>query len=290
MSQRMPTAELLVKLGVPKDFIDPGLPRGTMSHSQYNSYLICGQAYYYKYVEGRTTPGYAATSRGSAVHSGIEFALIAKMNKQKIPSLAEAMAIVSDSFDNEAKSVLSWGEESEGSIKDNALGLYKLFHEKNLPNLNPIAVEKGFAAKIGDVPVVGYIDLLDDVSAVSLAGLPAEVAAIAPRKIVVVDSKTSSKKWSESQVRSNGQLTLYAGVENTPFVRIDQLVQPASGKVSLNVVPSERTQQDIALLAEHYNEVAGFIKKGVFPKAPLDSWACSESHCSFWKDCRGKQR
>lgn len=290
MAARMRTSELLVKLGISSDFVDTDLPRGTMSHSQYTSFKICGQAYYYKYVEARVSPGYAATTRGSAVHSGIEFALLQKMNTKTIPSLADALTVVGSSFDTEAAQVVSWGETSEGKIKDNALALYKVFHEQSLPNLNPVAVEKGFAVKVGDVPVVGYIDMIDDVSAVVLTGLPDDVAALTPRKLVVVDSKTSSKKWSESQVRSNVQLTLYSGVENTPHVRIDQLVQTESGKVSLNVVNSDRTQQDIKVLEEDYQEVAALIKKGIFPKTSIDSWGCNEKHCSFYYDCRGKKK
>ena len=45
------TEALLRQLGVDKSFLDPRLPKGFFSNSQYNSWLICGKAYEFKYVQ-----------------------------------------------------------------------------------------------------------------------------------------------------------------------------------------------------------------------------------------------
>lgn len=290
MGQRMKTSELLVQLGLPREFLDPGLPKGALSHSQYNSYKICGEAYRIKYVDGRRTPNYAATTRGGSVHAGIEFALRQKMKNGTVPTLEEATQVVSQSFDADAKDVLNWGETPEGKVKDSALTLYKIFHRDALAKINPVAVEKGFAVKVGDVPVIGYIDLVDRQPAVDVSTLPKELQADAPKKEVVVDTKTASSKWSEADVRNDVQLTLYAGVEGTPHVRIDQLVALKKSEPYYIGMPSERTRQDIEVLTEDYNEVATLIKKGIFPKTEIGSWSCNEKHCSFWAECRGRKR
>ncbi len=190
------TQALLRQLNVEAGFLDPKLPKGFFSNSQYNSWLICGKAYEFKYVQQIATPDYASTSRGNAVHAGVEHMLRAKLTKT--PTTVEAgLAVVSATFDEKARGVLDWGNEEPGKVKDTALKLFKAYTTYGLPNINPVAIEEGFAKKIGDVPMVGWIDLVDNQPALRVVGMTDEEAALAPRRLVTADRKTGKAKWSE---------------------------------------------------------------------------------------------
>ena len=287
------TEKLLRILQVPDDFKDPTLPNGLFSHSQYNSWLICGKAYEYKYVAKYTTPEYVATSNGSAVHSGIEHALINKMAGKIVP-IEEGLELISKIIDEKAKLIVDWGvggddEMDAAKLKTKAQRLYRAFYVNALNKINPVAIEKGFAKRLGDVPVIGYIDLVDQQPALIVPGMTPEEAALAPVKRVTVDWKTSRAKWSKAQLDTNTQMTMYALVEGTPDVRVDQLVDLKGGPV-YHRGESTRNAIDAEVFVDHLNQVADFVRKGVFPMTDIGSWACNKDHCSFWALCRGKKR
>jgi len=283
------TEALLRQLNVvPADFLDPKLPKGFFSNSQYNSHLICGRAYEYKYVQQISTPDYSATTRGSSVHSGVEHMLRAKMAGTPA-TVEQGLAVVAAAFDAKARGVLDWGDEDAGKAKDLSLALFKTYTTYGLAKINPIAVEKGFAKKIGDVPMVGWIDLIDDQPAIQVPGMSAKEVASAPRQKVIVDLKTSKAKWSENEVRLDPQLTLYSDVEGTPAVRVDQLISHKSKPPTFLQAESFRTPRDVEIMVEHVGEVADLVKKGIFPRTQIDNWSCNVKHCSFWTLCRGKK-
>ena len=282
------TARLLRELNVPPDFRDPKLPRSFFSYSQYTSFKICGQAYAYNYVHGVLRPGYASTVRGNSVHKGLEFACRIFMKEGRWPTIEEAREAVSKEFEDRSKEVENWGESKPGDIKDQTIKLYNVMHTKMLPKIKPLAVEKGFAVKFGGIPTVGWIDLIDEVPALSVPGLSPEEQQLAPTMKVTCDLKTVEKKWSDNELAKNPQLTLYSFTEGTPLVRVDQLVmyKKAYGYIPGN---AKRTKQDADILAEDMNETVDLIHKGIFPKCQIDNWACNVDHCSFWTMCRGKK-
>jgi hypothetical protein len=271
----------------PDGFDDAGLPKGTFSHSQHSLYKKCGQAYFYKYIDGIPYSGNSRMAKGKTIHRMVEAALRGKM-AGKIPGLAEVREMADLLVSQETADVL-WEEgESEDELKQQAVAAYTEFHVKALSKITPVAVEAPFAVKVGDVPMIGYIDLIDSVPAVSTAGLSAADVAAAPRQNVVVDLKTSEKSWTQDQVDRSPQLTLYAHVIGTTAVRIDNLVQLKAG-VSYKPVSGTRTRADVDNYVEDLNETVRLIKSGVFPKASLDSWACT-NRCEYWGICRGRAR
>lgn len=282
------TTALLRQLKVDESFLDPKLPKGFFSNSQYNSWLICGKAYEFKYVQQISTPDYAATSRGNAVHSGVEHMLRAKMAGKPAP-VEQGLEVVSRTFDEKAKGVLDWGDAEPGKVKDLAIRLFKTYTTYGLPKINPVGIEEGFAKKLGDVPMIGWIDLIDEQPALRVAGMSAEDAALAPKRLVTADLKTSKAKWSDKEVALDPQLTIYSHVKGTPDVRIDQLIDHKKAPTFLQA-ESTRTPRDAEIVVDHLNEVAEFVRKGVFPKTEIDNWACNKDHCSFYHLCRGKTK
>jgi hypothetical protein len=290
ITKKSRTHELIESLKLPKDFLDPKLPKGSFSHSQYNQFKKCGRAYEFKYVLGVMGPSTSSMSRGSAVHKGIEAALKRKMETGRVLPLEDAKNEVNAEFDQRAQDVTDWDDLKPEGVKKEALALYEAYHINALPKINPVAIEKGFAVKFGGVPMVGWIDLIDEQPAMDVSKMDAKTAALVPKKRVVADTKTAKTKWSDADVRNDTQLTLYSAVEGTPHVRIDQLI-PYKGKGATYVPsPSARTTGDVVVLEEDVSEVADFIRKGIFPKTEIGGWACTKKWCPYWTLCRGAKQ
>lgn len=263
------------RIEIPDSMRDPVLPGGAFSHSQYEAFKACGRAYEFKYVKQVSSPPSPAMARGTAIHAGVETALLAKKGGQ--PVSPEAMlAVVSDAFDKAKEQISEWGDEEPGKLKDTSLSLYRVYHVAVLPKITPLEIEEPFVVKVGSVTVRGVIDLVDH----EKEG-PGD-----PGKIVVADLKTSAAKWSQSDVDRDAQLSLYTAVKGQINARIDNLVStktPAYHRLS-----TTRGAADHRNLTEDYEETADFIKRGVFPMAPMDSWKCTPKWCPYWGSCRGR--
>jgi PD-(D/E)XK nuclease superfamily len=283
------TDDLLSQLRVdPAKFLDAKLPKTFLSHSQYGLYKTCGEAYRRKYVLGQRSGSSGRMAKGVGVHAGIEALLKGKMAGQ-VPALSQALAVLEDVFNSVAETVEAWEEgEDKSKLLDSGRNLLRLFTSHVMPTVKPLAVEKGFAKKIGDVPMVGWIDLIDSVPMIEVPNMPAEEMNNILLKPVVVDFKTTTKKWSDDQLAKNTQLTLYAHVEGIADVRVDQLIQSKT-TAKLERGRALRTSRDAAVFEEDVNEVATLIKQGVFPKTTIDSWKCTQKHCEFFSQCRGKK-
>ena len=268
------------KLDIPEELRDAALPTGTFSHSQYSRFKICPKSYDFRYVQGIKSATAVAMFRGTAVHAGAEAAHEHMIAHKAVPGLDAMQALVADEFEARKEEVQDWDGEQPGAVKDTALKLYARYHQDNLPKLRPIAAEEGFATRVGTVPLTGYIDLVELHSGFG-EPKPEDPVSIA-------DLKTSSAKWSASDVEKDTQLTLYSIVRKTPFVRIDNLVTLKAGP-ALHRLESTRDARAQAVFVEDLEETVDLVKRGIFPKTSIDSWACSEKWCSYWAMCRGKK-
>ena len=281
------TAQLLLDLKIEErmpDFLDPKLPSGAFSNSQYDLYKQCSRAYQYRYCERVPRVPGAAIARGISLHTGVEHVLRAKMLHVPLPSIEEIKQVVSDKFEAEAKDVVWDTDMPQHAVKGIVMRALDTYLVHAVPKINPLAVEKGFAVKWGSVPIVGWIDLIDEVDAIEA---PPGYDGVIPKKRVVVDMKTTNKSWGQSKVDIHPQLTLYAAVEGTPDVRIDQLVLLKRGPV-YDPVSAIRTPRSVEILREDIEETADLIRRGIFPKCSLDHWRCGEKYCEYWSLCRGK--
>lgn len=258
------------------ELVDPVLPGGAFSHSQYEAYKSCGRAYEFKYIKGQTTGPGPAMVRGTAIHAGVEVALKHKLAHGSIPGLEQQLAVVSDAFDEAAEPVESWGDDEQGKVKDTALRLYRVYHAQGLPKINPIEIEEPFVVKVGTVTVRGVVDLID---------LEKQEPAD-PGRLVVADLKTSAAKWSEGDVQNDAQLSLYTAVKRLSYARIDNLVSTKTA--ALHQLSTTRGPRDHRNLIEDYEQTVAAIKQGVFLMAPMDSWKCTPKWCAYHTICRGR--
>lgn len=284
------TSKMLAQFNLDASFLDPKLPKGFFSNSQYNKWLMCGKAYEFRYVMNESEPASLAMTRGVSLHSGVEHLLKAKMaNTLKVAdAVSVAKDIAANSFEEKSGEITEWDDVSKDSLKDLIVDMVDVYAKYALPKINPVAVEKGFAKKIGDVPVVGWIDLIDEQPALNVSRMSEDEAALAPKRRIVADLKTSSAKWSQNELDNDPQLTLYSLVEGTPDVRVDQLL--LTKKKTFVSGESKRTPQHAEVYTEHLNEVVDYVKKGVFPKTHLDNWMCNATKCPYYAKCRGKRK
>ncbi len=273
------------KLEYPPDFVDKGLPyQGRFSPSQYGSAKRCMKGYYYRYICGmKSKPGFALIG-GSAIHKGAEATHQNTINTGKPLGLEEATQAVSDSFEKRKVEIEDWGDTKPGTYKDRTIHNFGIYHRTAVPLINPVKVESSFAVKFGTVPVIGFIDLIDQIAVDNTR--PLEKGEKPLMVEVVSDLKCTGKKWSDQQVRHAPQLTFYAHAESTPNVRVDMLLTLKSGA---RYVPqrSIRTPHDTAMLIEDLEMTVDLIKRGFFPRTDPTSWACTPKWCGFYENCRG---
>lgn len=193
------------------------------------------------------------------------------------PSLEAQLAHAATAFDKAKAAVEDWGDESAGKVKDAALSLYRVYHLNGLEKINPVEVEEPFVVKVGTVTVRGVIDLVDKATK-----HPGD-----PGRLEIVDLKTSASKWSENDVKADAQLSLYTAVKRLVYARIDNLVSTKTP--ALHRLDTMRGPRDHRNLIEDYEQVVDYIKRGVFPMAPMDSWKCTPKWCSYYSMCRGRE-
>lgn len=267
-----------------KDFFDDGLPKGVLSPSGFGMYQRCARQFEYAYVLGiRKAPGIAML-RGTCIHRGAEVVHRHTIEHGTPLGMDEAVQEVADTFDAEEAQVEDATKEEKGTAKDVAVHGFKIYYRDAVPLINPVAAEKPFAIKVGEVPFRGVIDLIDKVPGeYSLEDDPDQPP---PKVEVVSDLKTTKKLWSSQMLAQNAQMTFYAIAENTDLVRVDFVVAMKSGTKYV-AKRTTRDQHMKRLLVEDVGEASRLIKKGVFPRCSPTDWCCTESWCGYYKECRG---
>lgn len=271
-------------------FVDEGLPRKVFSNSQFNTYRKCPRQYMYAYIKELVKPPGIALIKGSSIHAGAEVVHLHTIKTGKLMSLGEASQHVSEIFDKESKKVEDWtldGEEVKPDfIKVRTILNFQVYYEKAVPKIKPIAAEKTFAVKIGTVPVVGVIDLIDAVPGEYTVDDDLEQPP--PDIEVVSDLKTTGRMWPEAKIRASTQITLYTMVERTTRGRFDFLLDQKSG-THYKPKKTIRTLTDKRILVEDMEQVVDLIKKGNFPRcdSTLTNWVCTPKWCGYYNICKG---
>lgn len=277
-----------VEFPYPENFFDDDLPKGVLSPSGINSYLICPKRFYHSYILGIRKPPGIAAAKGKALHFGAEITHKHTLEHGIPMELEEATDLVAQQFDIEVEDIDEADKNNEempvGQVKDRTLYNFKVLHTVALPLMNPIAVEKPVAFFVGSVPVRGIIDLID----LQPEERDTDTHPDSPDTLVrvVADLKTTKKKWTDQQVQFTPQFTLYAIAENTKHVRADLLVD---GKKSCKytAMRAVRSDNEKRIITEDVEEVASNIKKGIFPRCDPTSWVCITKWCGYYADCRG---
>lgn len=275
------------------------LPRGYLSISQVNMYLRCAKQYEFRYVHNEKDPPSAPMIAGTCGHNALELTHHHIVNEGVPAETEEVAARFSDLWEEKKSDVVNWKDADAGKIKDVGIHLVKLYNEQEAPGVHPQVdkdgkrgIEKRFDITVAGVPMMGFIDLIEDrVSILSDAerelferkGVRVDLGT----HPAVIDFKFKSKSMSQSDADSALQLTLYSLATQIPSVRFDQLISTKKPKIRKMV--SVRSRADHLWLAEITKEVAKAITAGVFPPCEPSSWICSKKWCGYWDKCRGRK-
>jgi RecB family exonuclease len=247
------------------------LPRKYFSASQFNKYMNCPQAYYRDYILDEEPPERlrsTALSIGSSVHYLSEVFIKAQLAlKETTPEDVIASTNLDDFFEDTDLEGLPpeyWVEQSQI--------LFKVWYKGMGNILIPTASEFGFDSLVGDVPVKGFIDYIDNSSGVT----------------EIVDLKVTKKAKSQLDAKNSAQLAIYAITQKNPCVRFDSVVRSKNPRgVSTRYTFSA---SELGYFTDLVGEVATNISKGNFPMANPTNWICSEKWCQHYAECRGKIR
>jgi len=141
-----------------------------------------------------------------------------------------------------------------------------------------VGVEVGFSFEVPGipVPVIGYIDLLEE--------------EVESKTLIVTDFKTAARNFSAGEIDQNMQMTVYdLAVRSNGYsdwdilLRLDCLIKTKTPKFDQHY--SIRTEYDRKRLIKKFQNVWEGINKGVF--IPNDtSWKCKgcayKSACQDW--------
>jgi len=259
------------KITVSDDFMDPELPNKMyFSHSQFGMYRRCARQYEYRYIKNVKQPPGVAMTQGSALHKGAEVTHRHTIEHGTPLPVEEGVTSVADTFEDMSQNIEDWGENLPGHVKDRTVAHFRIYHASATPLIRPKEVEYPFAVRVGNVPMTGFIDLIDEAQGIE----------------VVSDLKFTGKKWVPQKLRYETQLTLYAHVTGIPRVRIDFLLDHKAG-AKYDPVRSERTPNDTKILEEDLQITVDCIKRGVFPRCDPTEWVCNERFCGYYQQCRG---
>lgn len=249
-----------------------------MSYSMVRAYLDCPRYFLYRYIKRIPAVLDGRLLAGRVYHHGVAFALERKKAGQFVP-MDELNDVMSDRWESELSEKVyyenleeprievkqvNWGDDEPGKLKDTVLRLGALYTTKMVPKLEPVAVEERLEGSIGDIPFIGYPDLI-------LQG-PG-----------IIDHKLATRRASQEAADKDMQFSAYAALLGRPIwaawhQALDQK------KLNINVVLTERRQGDIDWFAQMVVEVWHGIQSAVFPPNPL-CWRCS-GKCPYEIECR----
>lgn len=297
----------------------------TLSISQLNMFQRCPRQYAYRYLFGIKSPPTTYLAVGTGAHKGVEAGLRFLQTNGTLAPLQLITDAASDEAKRAVVNCEPDDEYPPQQVVDVAVAMATVWH-KNLyskkrplpqPQCNAIdanwshptakrqgdeedvlaelarkpftGIEQGFEVNLDGVqrPIIGYIDLIEDIS-----------TKFTPGDVVVVDAKTAKRAYASGCTQRNHQLTMYAAVANGAGLNVvdigfDVMVKP------LKTAPEGRVQEmrsegtfltafaaGFQALIGGFQEVEAGIKTGLMP--PHYGQHCS--WCGYQDKCDAEQR
>lgn len=247
---------------------------------------LCGEQYRRIYVLGQRRPPGIVCHVGTANHKAHDVDMLAKRDKEPVPSLSVTNDLVRDTVNHlcqEEGFMLSPDEKSKGEKAtrgegiDRAIRLNEVRHKELVPLIEPVEVKKKWVAVLDGWPMdlSGEIDLEED------GGFR--------------DLKTSGRWPQASMADTSLQGDMYAMARHLCYG------EPMPQKFSLDILCDVKNksgyntklrQQDsvrydwhIDVLLARVRNAMDCIEKGVFLAADPSGFICSPRFCGFYDDC-----
>jgi RecB family exonuclease len=245
-----------------------------LSASSIRMYMRCPRQWWYRYVEGIKIAPDGGLVSGIAFHNAAEDCLTEKIATGENAPPEKAGEVARDEAEKGLENAVLLEDQSKGSVIDKAVRLAQNWAEKALPDAKPSTVEESWELDLGDVTVIGRIDMVEDDG-------------------TVVDWKTTSKTPPKpADLAANPQTGLYSAATGSTKVKYVHIVDTKTKGV--NVVPVDVPEEMVAnardIATETALDVAGAVRSGYFPRN-CEGWHCSPRWCGYYNRCMsGKDR
>jgi putative RecB family exonuclease len=256
--------------------------RDYVSFTQLDQYLRCPLRYSFVYVH-HVEPDFVPASRalGSGIHAAAAY-FFRGVAQGEPPRVEDVQGHFEALWNLETQAQpLRYGErETRESLRDLAMRMLAIFHREFDPRTQVLAVEDPFRVPLVDLETGEVLDR-DLVGTVDLLERDAE------RRLVVVDLKTSARKYTDLHVDLSLQLSVYSyAMSLGPYADNDdiQLRFDVLTKTKQPELHRYWTTRDRAANVRLYrlaSEVLRAIEAGAFH--PIVGWQCKE--CPFKSKC-----
>jgi len=242
-----------------------------LSYSSISSYLACGQAWKYHYLDKVPTPTSPELVFGSAFHGTIE-TFIGSGHQGNLVDLWQENWVKQ----LETNPEITWEKDTPEDYCN--LGV-KMFADENIQrgilSIKSDRIETKVELRVPDVPVpvVGYIDVITE------DGIPG-------------DFKTSRFAWNNDRALGETQPLFYLAAMNqlgihTHNYHFRHFVFVKTKTPQFQAIEHVYNAGQLFWLFGMIRRVWQAIEAGCFPLNPT-SWKCSPQFCDYWSMCRGK--
>jgi len=251
-----------------------------LSASSVNDYVDCGLLYKLGRID-KLEPEFKSDAQEFGTVSHL---VSAEINQERMVGNALSIKEIHQLFENLWTKIAQGREDikySEGKSWETFLLEGKelfttYYHKKTDNNFQVIAVEEPFIFSIEGcpVPIIGAMDLVEEDSSGT---------------IIISDTKTSGRAFSNDEVDRNFQMVLYqiaakanGYADREILLRFDCLIKTKTPKFEQYY--TTRTEIDEKRAIKKIIEVWKGIEKGVFiPNDSPSNWKCKG--CAFKKNC-----
>jgi len=255
-----------------------------VSFTQLDQYLRCPLRYRLMYVD-RLEPDFvpAALALGSGIHGAAAFYLRG-VQRGTAPSLGQVQDYFETywNLETQQRPIRFGDKDTPGSLLDLGCRMLEVFHRHRLPGVEVVAVEEPFEVPLVD-PETGALLERNLVGSLDLVERD-------PEGLVVVDLKTSARRYTDLQVEASLQLSVYSyataltGLADPEDLRLRFDVLTKTRQPELHRYWTRRDRAASARLVHLVGEVLRAIALGVF--VPNPGWQCRDcpyrSRCWAW--------
>ena len=246
-----------------------------LSITQIKMYLRCPLQYMFRYLKGLKMPPVGAVVLGKSIHKGLEQNFRHKKQTKIDLPLNKVLEAYSAFFDQTRKKEeeIDWEGENPGKVKDEGIGLIKVYHKDVAPPIQPLAVEEEFELGFENVAYTlrGYLDLVDQFKRIR-------------------DTKTARRSYPQDAAQTDIQLTAYNLAykylkgEEPKSLCFDVMVRTKQPKIQTLQSPP-RTQGQLTRFLKLLGSIARAIKTGIFypcENQQVCSWCGYKEICREW--------
>ena len=210
------------------------LPKGYLSPSAVESFLLCPHAWYLRYVVGVKPLGiYPATQEGKAMHAMLEENNREKVNTGDDMKPKQAVECFQDHWSDYSKEVTNWEGEKKDTISERGEAQSNNYIKKHASKYvaDPDGIEKKISFEIAGIPFLGFIDFQGDST---MKDLGSSIGVRTDK--VILDYKNVKSAKSLTELKTGIQMGVYAEATGIRTVEYISFVKTKSPRIDKNTV------------------------------------------------------